>query len=303
MKNKFLMKYVKPYLFSLFFTVAMSALLWISVTYGSFAFMPIAAGLCALLYSALALAALVNLFRGNKLFEGSSSDVLSVRTQKNIRIAGIAIALPALVYCGIFAYLVKSYDLSEAACQQVAAFENLELKIFGRSKIWEAIAAYHSTALPPVTSAPASPEPAPVPLEAPTISAQKDVDFGPYMANMQVRIKKAWHPDRSDRSKHTEVYFNVDTQGNVSKLRIDRSSGSAVSDKAALDAVQDGAPYVLPDGAPDNVDIKFSFDYNTFSSTENPDVTSDGEHLTETAEFGDAFSSSAASDAVSTATN
>ncbi len=257
MKNKLILKYVKPYLFSLFFTAAMSALLWITVTYGSFAFMPIAAGLCALLYAGLTLFAFVNLFRGNKLFDGSSSDVFSVRTQKNIRLAGVALALPALIYCGIFAYLVKSYEFNQSSCDAVNKFQDFEVAVFGQSKIWDFIADAHSVA--PVPE-PAATEPAPV--------AQNDVDFGPFMADMQVKIKKAWYPAKSGRSKHAEVFFAVNSKGEVSKLRIERSSGSAECDKAALDAVENAAPYhAFPDGAPDSVDIKFTFDYNVFSDT------------------------------------
>lgn len=271
MNNKFILKYVKPYLFSIFFSAAMTALLWITVTYGSFAFMPIAAGLCALLYAGLTLAALVNLFRGNKLFEGSSSDVLSVRTQKNIRIAGIAVALPALIYCGIFAYLVKTYDFSEAASSNVTAFQNIEEAVFGTSKIWDAINSAHSVSPTPV---------------AESAAPQKDVDFGPFMSDMQVKIKHAWKPGKSDKSKHAEVFFAVDNHGKVSKLRIERSSGSADCDKAALDAVENAAPYqAFPDGAPEIVDIKFTFDYNVFQPPTQ----------TETIEYaGDAFTSSAA---------
>lgn len=277
MKNKLILKYVKPYLFSLFFTAAMSALLWITVTYGSFAFMPIAAGLCALLYAGLTLFALVNLFRGNKLFDGSSSEVFSVRTQKNIRLAGVAFALPALIYCGIFAYLVKSYGFNQSSCDTVTNFQNFEVAVFGQSKIWDFIAGANSVAPMPE---PAAPEPV----------AQKDVDFGPFMADMQVKIKKAWYPSTSHRSKHAEVFFAVNNKGEVSKLRIERSSGSAECDRSALDAVENAAPYhAFPEGAPDSVDIKFTFDYNVFSDTPSANAT-DSDSVDYVG--GDSFSSS-----------
>lgn len=262
--KKFVLKYVKPYLFSLFFVAAMTSLLWITMTYGSLSAVPLAAGLCAMLYTGLALAAVVNLFRGNKLFEGSSMNVLSVGTQKAIRAAGVAFALPALIYCAIFAYLVKTHDFSETATQQVNAFEKFELDVFGTSKIWSFIC--------PVSSAPVALEP--------VSEVQVDVDYGPYMAAMQREIKKVWSPEKSYSSKHTEVFFTVDKIGNVSRLRVERSSGSESSDKAALDAVEMAAPFrELPDGSPASVDIKFSFDYNmmtdTTLQTSNADMTSD----------------------------
>ena len=99
----------------------------------------------------------------------------------------------------------------------------------------------------------------------PSVEAQKDVDFGPYMADLQRRIKRAWFPPKGNESKRVVVVFKVHTNGTMSNLRIVTSSGVSIADQAALKAVQNAAPFrPLPSGAPSDVDIQFTFDYNVF---------------------------------------
>ncbi len=102
----------------------------------------------------------------------------------------------------------------------------------------------------------------------PSLSAQKDVDFGPYMADLQRRIKRAWFPPKGNESKRVVVVFKVHTNGTMSALRLVTSSGMAIADQAALKAIQNAAPFrPLPDGAPPDVDIQFTFDYNVFKGS------------------------------------
>lgn len=100
----------------------------------------------------------------------------------------------------------------------------------------------------------------------PSVAAQADVDFGPYMQDLQRRIKRAWFPPRGQESRRVKVIFKINTNGELSALRISGSSGVAIADQAALQAVQNAAPFrQLPAGAPPQVDIEFTFDYNVFS--------------------------------------
>lgn len=102
----------------------------------------------------------------------------------------------------------------------------------------------------------------------PAVAADPDVDFGPYMADLQRRIKKAWFPPRGQESRRVVVIFKIHSMGELSDLRIDRSSGVASADQAALTAVQNAAPFrQLPAGAPSVVDIQFTFDYNVFGGS------------------------------------
>jgi TonB family protein len=120
-----------------------------------------------------------------------------------------------------------------------------------------------SVPVAPVISPPSAP---PEPTASVPQPTEVDVDFAPYMASMQRRIKRAWFPHRSDVSKHTAVLFKINREGVLSSLRVKRSSGFASEDAAALAAVENAAPFRhLPLGAPESVDIEFTFDYNVFS--------------------------------------
>lgn len=99
-----------------------------------------------------------------------------------------------------------------------------------------------------------------------TAKAEADVDFGPYMADMQRRIKRAWFPPRGQESRRVKVAFKIDSTGNLSKIRLEVPSGFEAADKAAIQAVENAAPLrPLPVGAPSIVDIEFTFDYNVFA--------------------------------------
>jgi TonB family protein len=101
---------------------------------------------------------------------------------------------------------------------------------------------------------------------APSVKAQADVDFGPYMADLQRRIKRQWFPPKGNESKRVVVVFKVHRDGQLSNLRLVTSSGVSIADKAALSAVENAAPFrQLPTGASDDVDIQFTFDYNVFA--------------------------------------
>lgn len=85
------------------------------------------------------------------------------------------------------------------------------------------------------------------------------------MADLQRRIKRAWFPPKGNESKRVVVVFKVHTNGTMSNLRLVRGSGVSIADNAALKAVKNAAPFrPLPKGAPPDVDIQFTFDYNVF---------------------------------------
>lgn len=93
------------------------------------------------------------------------------------------------------------------------------------------------------------------------------VNFGPYMASLQRKLKAAWRPPVGNRTKRIQVVFKVHRDGRISNRRITKSSGTPVADQAALDAVNRVKKFdPLPTGAPANVDILFTFDYNVFRS-------------------------------------
>lgn len=96
-------------------------------------------------------------------------------------------------------------------------------------------------------------------------TAQKDVDFAPFMHDLQVKVKRAWYPPKSDQSKQALVVFRVDRDGKVSKVRVTKSTGIAAADQAAIKAIEAISYKVkLPPDSPGFVDIQFTFDYNVY---------------------------------------
>ncbi len=97
---------------------------------------------------------------------------------------------------------------------------------------------------------------------------KQEVDFSSYLAEMQRRIKRAWHPPKGNESKTVTFKFKVSSDGSVARIRLVKSSGVTITDNAAKVAIEQAAPFPpLPQGAPEEVDIRFTFDYNIFNGT------------------------------------
>jgi TonB family protein len=100
----------------------------------------------------------------------------------------------------------------------------------------------------------------------PSIASTAGSDFGPYMVDLQKRIKRAWFPPRGNESKRVSVVFKVQPDGTMTDLRLDESSGVSIADQAALKAIEISAPFrPLPFGSKLAKEIKFVFDYNVYS--------------------------------------
>jgi|GEM_PF-935891 len=94
-----------------------------------------------------------------------------------------------------------------------------------------------------------------------------NLDFAPFLESMQRRIKKAWFPPKGNENKRVVVAFQVARDGSVLRQKITKSSGVSSVDAAATTALRNAAPFPpLPKGAPENIDIEFTFDYNAFKS-------------------------------------
>lgn len=93
-----------------------------------------------------------------------------------------------------------------------------------------------------------------------------DHDLNHYVSDLQRRIKRSWFPPRGQESKRVTVIFRIDSDGKLSNLRLEKRSGVAVADQAALKAVDDAAPFLpLSSWKPAALDIQFTFDYYAFS--------------------------------------
>lgn len=105
------------------------------------------------------------------------------------------------------------------------------------------------------------------PADANETDADTDTDFGPYMATLQRRIKRSWFPPKNTESLRGKVVFKVHSDGSMTNLRMVTTTDLPAADQAMMKAVQNAAPFAaLPPGAPADVDIEFTFDYNVFNS-------------------------------------
>jgi TonB family protein len=93
----------------------------------------------------------------------------------------------------------------------------------------------------------------------PNAGSGADVDYGPYMAELSLKVRQLYLPPKGHEHDRVIVQFWVHSGGAVSDLRVAQSSGFAPSDEAALKAVQDAAPLrALPSGSNEKVDIKIT---------------------------------------------
>lgn len=103
----------------------------------------------------------------------------------------------------------------------------------------------------------------------PGIDAIREPDFGPYMRDLQRRIKMNWDPPKGNESKRVVLLFKIAKDGRLLSCSVFKSSGLPNADKAALNAVQLTAPFrPLPaDFKGQSIDIQFTFDYNVFGAS------------------------------------
>lgn len=104
---------------------------------------------------------------------------------------------------------------------------------------------------------------------APGIDALREPDFGPYMRELQRRIKLNWDPPKGNESKTVVLLFKIARDGRLISCRVHRSSGLPTADQAALKAVELTAPFrPLPgDFKGQSIDIQFTFDYRVFGAS------------------------------------
>ena len=102
----------------------------------------------------------------------------------------------------------------------------------------------------------------------PGIDAIREPDFGPYMRELQRRIKLNWNPPKGNESKRVVLLFKIAKSGRMLSCRVLKSSGLPAADQAALRAVELTAPFrpLPPEFRGQSIDIQFTFDYNVFGA-------------------------------------
>lgn len=103
----------------------------------------------------------------------------------------------------------------------------------------------------------------------PGIDAIREPDFGPYMRELQRRIKMNWNPPKGNESKRVVLLFKIAKDGRLLSCSVFKSSGLPSADNAALNAVKLTAPFKpLPaEFKGQSIDIQFTFDYNVFGAS------------------------------------
>lgn len=93
------------------------------------------------------------------------------------------------------------------------------------------------------------------------IDALKDIDLGPYFEEVKRRVKSNWNPSYRAEDYTTYLTFDIQKNGQITGLRVTRSSGSPQVDRESLDAVQNSAPFApLPPEFPlESLGVRFSF--------------------------------------------
>ncbi len=100
----------------------------------------------------------------------------------------------------------------------------------------------------------------------PGIDALPEPDFGPYISELQRRIKRNWTPPSDEQDKRIVAMFTIGKDGRLLSLRIQTSSGVKIADDAALNAIRASAPFrsLPPNFRGNDIDVQFIFDYNVY---------------------------------------
>lgn len=92
------------------------------------------------------------------------------------------------------------------------------------------------------------------------------IDWAPYMEKVQKIIRDNWKPEKIKgikEDKRTVLRFQITREGKPRHVGISETSGSTELDQEAKLSVFKCKFEPLPKGAPDAVDIEFTFDYNS----------------------------------------
>ena len=94
----------------------------------------------------------------------------------------------------------------------------------------------------------------------------KEVDFGPYMREMQRKIKLNWNPVKSETSSSVVLKYQIKKDGSLGEYSVLKSSGDKKVDNSAIKALKKSFPFrPLPKAfAGDKIDVQFTFNYNVF---------------------------------------
>lgn len=91
-------------------------------------------------------------------------------------------------------------------------------------------------------------------------------DVATYLKTVESKVNRLWSPP--GEMKRVVVTCKIHKEGEVSHLRIAKSSGKSKLDQAAMKAVERADSFdELPDSAGDNIDIRLTFEKKVIVET------------------------------------
>ncbi|MGJ3253492.1 MAG: energy transducer TonB [Elainellaceae cyanobacterium] len=75
------------------------------------------------------------------------------------------------------------------------------------------------------------------------VDAQRDPVWAAYISHLREEIRGNWNVTAVSRTRDAEIEFTINRQGQLENLRLLRPSGSDSADQAALQAVENSAPF------------------------------------------------------------
>jgi TonB family protein len=101
----------------------------------------------------------------------------------------------------------------------------------------------------------------------PGVDVAEDIDFGPFMADLEKRIKRNWVPPRGAESRKVVLLFFLSRDGKVVKVEVKKSSGDKEADESAEQAIMASSPFMAfpPKVKEDVLPVEFTFDYNVLN--------------------------------------
>lgn len=98
-------------------------------------------------------------------------------------------------------------------------------------------------------------------------SATDELNWNPYMRDLQRRIKRNWKPIKLGYSSRVVVLFTIGKNGELVSAEIYKTSGNKEMDEAALNTLKKTTFKPLLAGYnKQSIDIQFTFDYNVYNS-------------------------------------
>lgn len=96
------------------------------------------------------------------------------------------------------------------------------------------------------------------------VDANRDDIWGPYTDRLHEKINQRWQQIAIDTSREARVRFVINRQGQLGDVEITRTSGSAIADQSAMQAVLSAAPFEpLPrESTEEALVVNFTFTYH-----------------------------------------